>query len=175
MSGFGVKRDEHRHPPRPDRAQRKPWPSPRTGAQPRSTHRPRSHEAGTQSLKSLVLRLARKAQISVSLLRKIESGCRAATPPNVGELAKALHVTTALNPEVIEHVRRVWGITIRDGFGQTETAVQVANTPGQPLKPGSMGRPIPGYDVVLLDPVRAGPARRRGRSTSICPAARSDS
>ncbi|GAA2098903.1 isobutyrate:CoA ligase IbuL [Streptomyces albiaxialis] len=58
-----------------------------------------------------------------------------------------------LNPEVIEHVRRVWGVTIRDGFGQTETAVQVANTPGQPLKPGSMGRPTPGYEVTLVDPV----------------------
>ncbi len=58
-----------------------------------------------------------------------------------------------LNPEVIEHVRRAWGVTIRDGFGQTETAVQVANTPGQRLKTGSMGRPTPGFDVVLLDPV----------------------
>ena len=58
-----------------------------------------------------------------------------------------------LNPEVIEHVRRAWGVTIRDGFGQTETAVQVANTPGQPLKPGSMGRPTPGYEVTLVDPV----------------------
>lgn len=58
-----------------------------------------------------------------------------------------------LNPEVIEHVRRVWGVTIRDGFGQTETAVQVANSPGQPLKPGSMGRPTPGFDVTLVDPV----------------------
>ncbi|MFG3258358.1 AMP-binding protein [Streptomyces sp. NPDC048172] len=58
-----------------------------------------------------------------------------------------------LNPEVIEHVRGAWGVTIRDGFGQTETAVQVANTPGQPLKPGSMGRPTPGYDVTLVDPV----------------------
>ncbi|MDJ1136906.1 AMP-binding protein [Streptomyces iconiensis] len=57
-----------------------------------------------------------------------------------------------LNPEVIEHVRRVWGVTIRDGFGQTETAVQVANSPGQPLKPGSMGRPTPGFDVTLVDP-----------------------
>ncbi|MBO8185382.1 AMP-binding protein [Streptomyces spirodelae] len=58
-----------------------------------------------------------------------------------------------LNPEVIEHVRRAWGVTIRDGFGQTETAVQVANTPGQPLKPGSMGRPTPGFEVTLVDPV----------------------
>ncbi|MBB5936187.1 AMP-binding protein [Streptomyces zagrosensis] len=63
-----------------------------------------------------------------------------------------------LNPEVIERVRRDWGVTIRDGFGQTETAVQVANTPGQPLKTGSMGRPTPGFAVVLLDPVTGAPA-----------------
>jgi acetyl-CoA synthetase len=63
-----------------------------------------------------------------------------------------------LNPEVIEHVRRAWGLTIRDGFGQTETTVQVGNTPGQPLKPGSMGRPVPGYRVVLLDPITGEPA-----------------
>jgi acetyl-CoA synthetase len=50
-----------------------------------------------------------------------------------------------LNPEVIEQVRRAWGRTIRDGFGQTETTVQVANTPGQKVKPGSMGRATPGY------------------------------
>jgi acetyl-CoA synthetase len=58
-----------------------------------------------------------------------------------------------LNPEVIEHVRRAWGRTIRDGFGQTETAVQVANSPGQQLKPGSMGRAMPGFEVTLLDPL----------------------
>jgi acetyl-CoA synthetase len=63
-----------------------------------------------------------------------------------------------LNPEVIEQVRRAWGVTIRDGFGQTETTVQVANTPGQPVKPGSMGRPTPGYQVVLVDPVSGEPA-----------------
>ncbi|MFW6691305.1 AMP-binding protein [Streptomyces sp. MAR4 CNX-425] len=63
-----------------------------------------------------------------------------------------------LNPEVIEAVRRAWNLTIRDGFGQTETAVQIANPPGQRVKLGSMGRPTPGYDVVLLDPVSGEPA-----------------
>jgi len=63
-----------------------------------------------------------------------------------------------LNPEVIEQVRRAWGVTIRDGFGQTETTVQVANTPAQAVKPGSMGRPTPGYAVVLVDPVTGEPA-----------------
>ena len=56
-----------------------------------------------------------------------------------------------LNPEVIDIVRKAWGITIRDGFGQTETTAQIGNPPGQALKPGSMGRPLPGYRVALLD------------------------
>jgi len=56
-----------------------------------------------------------------------------------------------LNPEVIEQVERAWGIRIRDGFGQSETTCQIGNPPGQLLKPGSMGRPLPGYRVTLLD------------------------
>ncbi|NEE05798.1 AMP-binding protein, partial [Streptomyces sp. SID7499] len=67
-----------------------------------------------------------------------------------------------LNPEVIETVRREWGVTIRDGFGQTETAVQVANTPGQLLKTGSMGRPSPGFTVELLDPITGRPGAAEG-------------
>ncbi|AEW97133.1 MULTISPECIES: AMP-binding protein [Streptomycetaceae] len=78
---------------------------------------------------------------------------RLATPPR-----EVVAAGEPLNPEVIEHVRRAWGVTIRDGFGQTETTVQVANTPGQPLKPGSMGRPVPGFAVTLLDPVTGAPA-----------------
>ena len=57
-----------------------------------------------------------------------------------------------LNPEVIGQVQKAWGLTIRDGYGQTETTAQIGNSPGQPVKPGSMGRPLPGYDVVLVDP-----------------------
>ncbi|MGH3977801.1 MAG: AMP-binding protein [Pseudonocardiaceae bacterium] len=57
-----------------------------------------------------------------------------------------------LNPEVIEQVRHGWGVTIRDGFGQTETTVQIANSPAQHVVPGSMGRAMPGYSVVLVDP-----------------------
>jgi acetyl-CoA synthetase len=48
-------------------------------------------------------------------------------------------------------VRQAWGLTLRDGYGQTETTALIGNTPGQPLKPGSMGRPLPGYRVVLLN------------------------
>lgn len=57
-----------------------------------------------------------------------------------------------LNPEVIRQVEEAWGITIRDGYGQTETCAQIGNTPGQPIRPGSMGRPLPGYRVALCDP-----------------------
>nr|WP_284290959.1 AMP-binding protein [Angustibacter aerolatus] len=57
-----------------------------------------------------------------------------------------------LNPEVIEQVRRAWGLTVRDGYGQTETTAQVGNPPYGLVKPGSMGLPLPGYDVVLVDP-----------------------
>lgn len=56
-----------------------------------------------------------------------------------------------LNPEVIERVRAAWGLTIRDGYGQTETTAMIGNPPGEKVKPGSMGRPLPGYKVTLLD------------------------
>jgi acetyl-CoA synthetase len=66
-------------------------------------------------------------------------------------LREALSAGEPLNPEVIERVRAAWGITIRDGYGQTETTCQIGNSPGQPLKPGSMGRPMPGYRIALVD------------------------
>jgi len=56
-----------------------------------------------------------------------------------------------LNPEIIERVRHAWNITIRDGYGQTETTCQIGNPPGQPVVPGAMGRPLPGYRVDLFD------------------------
>ncbi|MEE1764552.1 MULTISPECIES: AMP-binding protein [unclassified Streptomyces] len=82
---------------------------------------------------------------------------RLGTPPR-----EVVAAGEPLNPEVIEQVRRAWGVTVRDGFGQTETAVQVANSPGQELKTGSMGRPGPGYKVVLLDPVTGAPDADEG-------------
>src|SRR3954447_20072636 len=62
-----------------------------------------------------------------------------------------------LNPEIIERVQAAWGLTLRDGYGQTETTAQIGNPPGQRLKPGSMGRPLPGYDVALIDPATGEP------------------
>ena len=66
-------------------------------------------------------------------------------------LRELLSAGEPLNPEVIEQVQAAWGLTIRDGFGQTETTALVGNPPGQKIQFGSMGRPLPGYRVVLLD------------------------
>ena len=103
-----------------------------------------------------------------TFLRLIER-CRATTlcaPPTVWRLLiqedlsttvvslrEAVAAGEPLNPEVIEQVRRAWGITIRDGYGQTETTAQIGNSPGTTLKEGSMGRPLPGCSVTLLDTV----------------------
>jgi acetyl-CoA synthetase len=72
----------------------------------------------------------------------------AAWPVRLNELISA---GEPLNPEVIQQVQAAWGLTIRDGYGQTETAALAGNTPGQKVKAGSMGRPLPGYRVALLD------------------------
>ena len=65
---------------------------------------------------------------------------------------EALSAGEPLNPEVIAQVQAAWGVTIRDGYGQTETTLQIGNMPGQAVSPGSMGRPAPGYTIRLLDP-----------------------
>jgi acetyl-CoA synthetase len=66
-------------------------------------------------------------------------------------LREVLAAGEPLNPEVIDQVEKAWGLTIRDFYGQTETTTQVGNPPGEPVKPGSMGRPLPGYRIRLLD------------------------
>jgi acetyl-CoA synthetase len=78
-----------------------------------------------------------------------------AKPPMLREVVGA---GEPLNPEVIAHVQKHWELTIRDGFGQTETTALIGNTPGSPVKPGSMGRPLPGVEVDLLDPLTGEPA-----------------
>ncbi|HEY9439943.1 MAG TPA: AMP-binding protein [Streptomyces sp.] len=68
-------------------------------------------------------------------------------------LRTAVAAGEPLNPEVIDQVAKAWGITVRDGYGQTETTAQIGNPLGCALKPGSMGRPLPGYTVTLVDPL----------------------
>jgi acetyl-CoA synthetase len=73
-------------------------------------------------------------------------------------LTEALSAGEPLNPEVIEQVRRAWGLTIRDGYGQTETTATIANTPGSRVTSGSMGVPLPGAAITLIDPISGEPA-----------------
>ncbi|MGH3615329.1 MAG: AMP-binding protein [Pseudonocardia sp.] len=76
-----------------------------------------------------------------------------ANPPS-----KVVGAGEPLNPEVIEQIEKAWGVRIRDGFGQTESTLVIGNSPGQRVKPGSMGRPAPGYPVELVDPATGEPA-----------------
>jgi acetyl-CoA synthetase len=122
-----------------------------------------------------------QARFSAASLLAALGGCQVSTfcaPPtvwrmllqadlglaSVSALRECVAAGEPLNPEVIEQVRKAWGITVRDGFGQTETTAQVGNTPGQPVRLGSMGRPLPGYSVVLVDPLSGEP----GRDGEIC-------
>lgn len=68
------------------------------------------------------------------------------------KLREVIGAGEPLNPEILEQVQKGWHLTLRDGYGQTETTAQIGNSPGQELKPGSMGRPMPGYTIALLDP-----------------------
>jgi acetyl-CoA synthetase len=70
-----------------------------------------------------------------------------------GSLREVIGAGEPLNPEVIAQVEKAWGLTIRDGYGQTEMTAAVGNTPGSTVKPGSMGRPLPGCPVVVVDPI----------------------
>ncbi|MFD3448656.1 AMP-binding protein [Microbacteriaceae bacterium 4G12] len=73
-------------------------------------------------------------------------------------LTEILSAGEPLNPEVIATVERDWGLTIRDGYGQTETTAIIANPPGSTIVPGAMGRPLPGVAIAIVDPVTGEPA-----------------
>ncbi len=104
---------------------------------------------------------------AATLLRELED-CKVTTlcaPPtvwrmmikaNLGEKPSALREAVGagepLNPEVISSVQRAWGLTIRDGYGQTETTCTIGNAPGEEVRPGSMGRIMPGVRIEIVDP-----------------------
>ena len=117
--------------------------------------------AGATSLVHDYARFSAKATLQVLEHEKVASLC---APPTVwrmlilealGEKPAALEEVVSagepLNPEVIEQVRAAWGLTIRDGYGQSETTAVIGNSPGQKVLLGSMGRPLPGYRVTPID------------------------
>ncbi|ROQ38414.1 acetyl-CoA synthetase [Frondihabitans sp. PhB188] len=77
--------------------------------------------------------------------------------PRPSALREIVSAGEPLNPEVIARVGDAWGLTIRDGYGQTETTAIIGNPPGSAVKPGSMGLPLPGVTVTLLDPLTGEP------------------
>ena len=85
-----------------------------------------------------------------------------------GSLREAIGAGEPLNPEVISQVQDKWGLTLRDGFGQTETTAVIGNVPGAVVKPGSMGRPLPGVPVALVDPVTGTRVTGDGAEGEIC-------
>ena len=85
------------------------------------------------------------------------------------DLSSIKYATTAgeaLNPEVFNQFKKATGLTIMEGFGQTETTLSIANFVGSTPKIGSMGRPSPLYDVVVLDP--DGKECQPGETGEIC-------
>lgn len=71
------------------------------------------------------------------------------------DLSSIRYATTAgeaLNPEVFYQFEKATGIVIMEGFGQTETTLTIANLVGTTPKPGAMGKPVPCYDIAIVDP-----------------------
>ena len=93
------------------------------------------------------------------------------------DLSRLRHCTGAgepLNPEIIHTWKNAFGLTIHDGYGQTESTLLVANLAGLPVRPGSMGKPFPCHDVQVivgegraLPPGEVGDIAVRGRPPSL--------
>jgi len=100
--------------------------------------------------------------------------------PDLGtrwQLPQLRHCVSAgepLNPEVLQLWKAAFGLTILDGYGQTENTLLVANVPGMDVRPGSMGKPTPGHDVAVIDaegnvcePGEVGDIALRGKPPSL--------
>jgi acyl-coenzyme A synthetase/AMP-(fatty) acid ligase len=70
---------------------------------------------------------------------------------DLNRLRRCVSAGEPLNPEIIESWQSQTGLVIREGYGQTETCLLVANFPGMKIKPGSMGKPVPGYIIDIID------------------------
>ena len=88
-----------------------------------------------------------QAPTEYRMLAKLEALQSAHLP----RLRHAVSAGEPLNPEVIERFQQTLGLTIHDGYGQTENSLLVANAPGAPVRAGSMGLPTPGHDVAVID------------------------
>jgi acyl-coenzyme A synthetase/AMP-(fatty) acid ligase len=76
---------------------------------------------------------------------------------DVPKLERLVSAGEPLNPEVMSVFQEATGLDIHDGYGQTETGQLTGMPPDAPVRPGSMGRPLPGFDLRVVD--------ERGRSS----------
>ena len=70
---------------------------------------------------------------------------------DLSSLRLAVSAGESVNPEIIDAWKRLAGVDLLDGYGQTETLMTVLNYPGMSVKPGSMGRPLPGVEAAVID------------------------
>jgi acyl-coenzyme A synthetase/AMP-(fatty) acid ligase len=112
------------------------------------------HEGGFDPAERLDL--IERYAITVLCQAPTEYRLLAKTPELEGaDLSRLRHALSAgepLNPPVIQRWKELHGVTIYDGYGQTENTLIVGNFPGLEVRPGSMGKPSPGCDVKVLDP-----------------------
>ena len=100
-----------------------------------------------QTIERLGVTVLCQAPTEYRLMAKVEE-------PERYDLSRLRHAVAAgepLNPEVIRVFREAFGLTIYDGYGQTENSLLVSNTRTVPVRPGSMGLPTPGHEVAVID------------------------
>jgi acetyl-CoA synthetase len=73
------------------------------------------------------------------------------SPYDVSSIRHCIGAGEPLNPEAMRSWKEATGCDIHDGYGQTETVNIVANYPGMEIRPGSMGKPVPGIDIGIID------------------------
>ena len=124
-------------------------PRPVVARAPRSscTRAPFDAEERLSLLQRLGVTVLCQAPTEYRMLAKLEHARRGAPP----RLRHAVSAGEPLNPEVIARFQDALGLTVHDGYGQTENSLLVANAPGTPIRPGSMGLPTPGHDVAVID------------------------
>jgi acyl-coenzyme A synthetase/AMP-(fatty) acid ligase len=73
------------------------------------------------------------------------------SPYDLSALRLTVSAGETVNPEIVRRWRELTGVALLDGYGQTETLMTVLNYPFLPVKPGSMGKPLPGVETAILD------------------------
>lgn len=103
-----------------------------------------------------------RARLALLAKHRVTVFCAAATefrrlvnedlsPYDLSALRLAVSAGETVNPEIVRRWRELSGVPLLDGYGQTETLMTVLNYPFLPVKPGSMGKPLPGLEIALLD------------------------